>query len=41
MFALKKNEGFDVLLKLICDSNKTDTDTSSVPNDYSKDIEKF
>jgi hypothetical protein len=43
MFALKKNEGFDVLLKMICDSNKTetDTDTNSVPNDYSKDIEKI
>ena len=41
MFALKNNEGFDVLLKLIHDSNKTDTDTSSVPNDYSKDIEKI
>jgi hypothetical protein len=39
MFALKKNEGFDVLLKLIRDSNKTDT--NSVSNDYSKDIEKI
>ena len=39
MFALKKNEGFDVLLKLIGESNKTDT--SSVSNDFSKDIEKI
>lgn len=39
MFALKKNEGFDVLLKLIGKSNKTDT--TSVSNDFSKDIEKI